>query len=118
MAVASILVGRLLGPEQYGQYTLAFVIPQLLFLFADFGMNQGIIKFTAAFRARGETGRIVALIRYSLLLRSAAGLSPLDIGSAVYQCPNSSYQPGEKARFWPDYGLGREHLSPEISLYL
>jgi len=27
MAIASILIGRLLGPELYGQYTLAIVVP-------------------------------------------------------------------------------------------
>ncbi|NIS80165.1 MAG: oligosaccharide flippase family protein, partial [Anaerolineales bacterium] len=49
-AIATIVVARLLGPELYGQYALALVIPTLLFLIADVGINQGIIKFSASLR--------------------------------------------------------------------
>ncbi len=48
MAIASILIARFLGPELYGQYTLALVIPSLLFLFTDlpykgiFWVGQGL----------------------------------------------------------------------------
>jgi len=51
-AVATIIIARLLGPELYGQYALALVIPQLLFLFADVGINQGLTKFSASLRAQ------------------------------------------------------------------
>jgi O-antigen/teichoic acid export membrane protein len=74
MAIASILIGRLLGPELYGQYTLAFVIPQLLFLFTDLGINQGVMKYAAGFNAKGETSRSARLIKYSLLLKTLVGM--------------------------------------------
>jgi O-antigen/teichoic acid export membrane protein len=74
MAIASILIGRLLGPELYGQYTLAFVVPQLLFLFTDLGINQGVIKYSASFNAKGETSRSARLIKYSLLLKTLVGM--------------------------------------------
>jgi O-antigen/teichoic acid export membrane protein len=74
MAIAAILVGRLLGPELYGQYTLVFTIPQLLFLFTDLGINQGVMKYAASFNARGETGRTIRIIKYALLLRALAGI--------------------------------------------
>lgn len=67
MAIASILIARLLGPELYGQYTLALVVPSLLFLFTDLGINQGVIKFTASLRARGETNRL-ALLEYEKMI--------------------------------------------------
>jgi len=73
MAIASILVARFLGPELYGQYTLALVVPSLLFLFTDLGINQGIIKFTASFRARGETNRLAKIVKYAMLLKVAVG---------------------------------------------
>jgi len=73
MAIASILIARFLGPELYGQYTLAFVVPQLLYVFTDLGINQGIIKFTASLRAKGETNRITRIIKYGLLLRAVTG---------------------------------------------
>jgi len=75
MAIASILIGRFLGPELYGQYTLALVVPQLLFLFTDLGINQGIIKFTASLRSKGETNRITKIIKHGLILRASTGIA-------------------------------------------
>lgn len=75
MAIASILIGRFLGPELYGQYTLALVVPQLLFLFTDLGLNDGIIKFTASFHVKGETNRLTKIIQYGLLLKASIGLT-------------------------------------------
>src|SRR3990170_6533615 len=75
MAISSILIARFLGPELYGQYTLALVVPQLLFLFTDLGINQGIIKFTANLRAKGETNRITKIIKYGLLVKASTGIA-------------------------------------------
>ncbi|MGQ9640634.1 MAG: oligosaccharide flippase family protein [Candidatus Bathycorpusculaceae bacterium] len=75
MAIASIIIARFLGPELYGQYTLALVVPQLLFLFTDLGINQGIIKFTASFRVMKETHRIKRTIKYGLMLRAVIGIA-------------------------------------------
>ncbi len=74
MAVASILVGRFLGPDLYGQYTLAFLIPQLLYLFADLGIGQGVTKFAAGLNAKGELNRLTKMLKYALLLRAAVGI--------------------------------------------
>lgn len=75
LAIASIFVARFLGPELYGQYTLALVVPQILFLFTDLGINQAIIKFTASFRAKGETNRLARIVKYGLLLKASIGLA-------------------------------------------
>ncbi|MGB9693948.1 MAG: oligosaccharide flippase family protein [Fervidobacterium sp.] len=74
VAIASIIIARFLGPELYGQYTLALVTPQLLFLFTDLGINQGIIKYAADLRQKGEGSRIIKIIEYGMLLRAAAGI--------------------------------------------
>lgn len=79
MAVASILIARLLGSELYGQYTLALVVPQLLFLFTDLGISQGIIKFAASFRLRNENDRIARIVKYGLTLRASAGIAIFSI---------------------------------------
>ena len=75
MAIGSILVGRFLGSELYGQYTLTLVIPQILLIFTDLGINQGIIKFTASLRAKGENERIAEIIKYGTLLKTAVGIA-------------------------------------------
>ena len=41
-AIASIIIARILGPELYGQYVLALVVPSMLFLVTGFGINQGL----------------------------------------------------------------------------
>lgn len=83
MAIASILIGRFLGPELYGQYALALVVPQLLFLFTDLGINQGIIKFTANLRSKGENNRILKIIKYGLILRASTGIAIFIINYAL-----------------------------------
>ncbi|XHH09191.1 MAG: flippase [Candidatus Bathyarchaeia archaeon] len=73
LAVGSIVAGRLLGPELYGQYTLILVVPSLLFLFTDLGVNQGIIKFISYMRVKGQTDKISNIIYSGLFLRFAIG---------------------------------------------
>jgi O-antigen/teichoic acid export membrane protein len=74
LAVGAILIGRVLGPEVYGQYTLVIVVPQVLYVFADLGINQGVTKFMAAFNARNEKERMFRVLRNSILLKALAGL--------------------------------------------
>lgn len=74
MAISTILVGRLIGSELYGKYTLALVIPSLLLLFADLGINQGIIKFTASLRLKGETHRATKIIKHGLMIKAITGV--------------------------------------------
>jgi len=72
-AIAAIAVARILGPELYGQYALALVIPQIFFLFADLGINQGLIKFSASLSKQGESGRIMQLIKHGMVFKAALG---------------------------------------------
>jgi O-antigen/teichoic acid export membrane protein len=74
LAIASILIARFLGPELYGQYALALLLPQVLFLFTDLGITQGITRFTAALKSKGETNRIPSIIKHGLLIRALIGL--------------------------------------------
>lgn len=53
-AVAIILIARLLGPSEYGVYTLAFVIPGLLQLFFGFSVNDAIIRYSAYYISLGR----------------------------------------------------------------
>jgi len=73
LAATSILVARFLGPELYGQYNLALVIPNLLFIFADLGISQGIIKFAASFNLNAENDRIAAIVKKLLVIKASIG---------------------------------------------
>jgi stage V sporulation protein B len=74
LAVSAILIARLLGSDSYGQYSLVIVVPQLLFLFTDLGLNQGITKFASDFQAQGDFKRLAAIIKHGLLIRSLMGI--------------------------------------------
>ncbi len=45
--VAITIIARLLGPSQYGVYTLSILIPSILLNFLGFGVNSGITRFAA-----------------------------------------------------------------------
>jgi O-antigen/teichoic acid export membrane protein len=83
LAIASILIARFLGPELYGQYTLALVIPQVLFFFTDLGISQGITKFTADLRSKGENSRIPNIIKHGITIRTLIGLAIFAINYAL-----------------------------------
>lgn len=102
-AVSTILIGRFLGPELYGQYALAIVVPQLLFLFADIGINQGLMKFSASLRSKGETSQLVPLIKHALIFRVMIGL--------VISAANFAF-----AGYFATYLLNRPDLEPYISI--
>ena len=82
-AITVIIIARLLGPDQYGVYALALVIPGLLQLFIGFGVNTAIIRFSAYAISQGRpdearryttngiyflwsTGAILTLLNYVL----------------------------------------------------
>jgi stage V sporulation protein B len=73
-AVVSILIARFLGPDDYGLYSLSLVIPQIFFLDTDFGIREGIIKFTIEANKKGQLDLGIKIIKYSMLIRALAGI--------------------------------------------
>ena len=70
-AIGAIVVARLLGPLNYGLYTLTVTIPPLLVALADVGMNYALVRLPARLRAEGEHGRANRLIRLGFILKLA-----------------------------------------------
>lgn len=75
MAIGSIIVARVLSSDAYGQYSLALVVPQILLLFTELGISQGITKLAAELHAKGETDKIKKIVTHGLLLRAIAGIA-------------------------------------------
>ncbi|MEM1843209.1 MAG: oligosaccharide flippase family protein, partial [Desulfurococcaceae archaeon] len=46
-AICGIVVANLLGPELYGIYSLAFVIPGFLIVFTGLGVNAALTRYIA-----------------------------------------------------------------------
>ncbi|MHA1839743.1 MAG: flippase [Candidatus Ranarchaeia archaeon] len=74
LAIGLIVIPRLLGSDQYGLYTLSFILPSLLALFADFGVNAGLIRFSASLRAKGENKKAADIIKHGFLFKAAVSL--------------------------------------------
>jgi O-antigen/teichoic acid export membrane protein len=71
LAVGAIIVARLLGPSNYGLYTLTVTIPTLLVAVSDAGMNFALIRLPARVRSEGNRARANRLIRLGFLLKLA-----------------------------------------------
>ena len=53
-AVTVIVIARLLGPSEYGAYTLVVLVPNILLNFLGLGVNSGITRYAAYHLARNE----------------------------------------------------------------
>jgi O-antigen/teichoic acid export membrane protein len=67
MALASILVARILGPENYGLYVLAMIPPSFLTTLSNFGISQALIKFCAQFRYERKNRKMISLIKTGMV---------------------------------------------------
>ena len=69
LAIGVIVVARLLGPLNYGLYTLTVTIPVLLIALADVGMNYALIRIPTRLRAEGDHARANRLIKLGFILK-------------------------------------------------
>ena len=52
--VAITIIARLLGPSQYGVYTLSILIPSILLNLLGFGVSSGITRYAAYHLSQGR----------------------------------------------------------------
>jgi len=69
-ALLTIVLVRVLGPEDYGIFALALSVASLVFLPADFGISQSTARFVA--EHRGERERIAEVMADGLKLKVAS----------------------------------------------
>jgi stage V sporulation protein B len=62
-AVTAIFLARLLGPDGYGVYTLAFVVPSLLSLFVGLGVNISVTRYVAYYVSSGDIEKAKSVTR-------------------------------------------------------
>ncbi|MEM2280983.1 MAG: oligosaccharide flippase family protein [Candidatus Bathyarchaeia archaeon] len=98
MAVGTIILARLMTPEEYGLYSIALIPSYMAILFRDWGVNSAITKYTASLRAENkenETRRIIfAGLIFEIIIGLILSLTLISlstfIASAVFQRPESS----------------------------
>jgi O-antigen/teichoic acid export membrane protein len=73
-AVALILIARLLGPAEYGVYSLALLVPNILQLFAGFGLIAAVTRYAAHYSSLGMRGVAVRYTRNAIIVMMATAV--------------------------------------------
>jgi len=98
MAIGTIILARIITPEEYGLYSIALIPSYMAVLFRDWGVNSALIKFTASLKTRKRDKEIVEIIKAGLIFETATGsilslalifLSGF-IASTIFNRPESS----------------------------
>lgn len=72
-AVSSIVVARLLGPSDFGLFSLSLVAPTLLQLFTHFGTRTAVTKYVAEQMALGNVERARRFAQSAMIFSILAG---------------------------------------------
>jgi len=99
MAIATIILGRLLTPDEYGLYGIVLIPVTTINLFRDWGINSAITKYIATFRASRREDEIHDFILAGLIFEVVSGvaLSFLSfflasfIASTIFHRPESQF---------------------------
>ena len=73
-ALGTIIITRLLSPDEYGLYTVAMVPAMMIGLFRDWGVNSAVVRYVPYYRARGEEDRVKAVLKAGLTFAVFTGL--------------------------------------------
>ncbi|MEM2363716.1 MAG: oligosaccharide flippase family protein [Candidatus Nezhaarchaeales archaeon] len=79
-AICAMIVARLLGPELYGIYALAFVVPGFLMLFTDYGVSPALTRFVALHESRGEGGMVLRVLKVGLPFSFTVSIAVFIVG--------------------------------------
>jgi len=69
LALTSVFVARLLGPKDYGLYTVILVVPSFLIAFSDLGISPAITNFSARLHIEGNDRKVAYLIKTGILFK-------------------------------------------------
>jgi stage V sporulation protein B len=82
-AVGTIIIAALLGPANYGLYSIALTAPSIIVLFRDWGVTFAMIRYTAQSNAENKTASIRSIYLSGLLFEIALGIALLIIGFSL-----------------------------------
>jgi len=74
LGLTSIVMARILGPEDYGLYSLALIPASLISSLIALGINSAIINFVAKRSKRGEEGEVRKVVTYGGIYSLVSGL--------------------------------------------
>jgi O-antigen/teichoic acid export membrane protein len=74
-AVGAIFTARILGPDNYGLYTIALAAPNLIATFRDWGINTAIVKYSAEYNGENKQDKIRSIFISGLFFELIMGIS-------------------------------------------
>ena len=75
MAVGTIILARLMLPEEYGVYAVALIPSMMINHFHDWGIGPAMTKYIAQYRAANKEEDIHDIIAAGLIFKTATGLA-------------------------------------------
>jgi O-antigen/teichoic acid export membrane protein len=85
LAITAIVTARLLGPEDYGLYSIILTIPSILVTVSDLGISPALTRYSASLGSSQEEPKIVNLIEIGLLSKI---IFTIIIGSVMFLLAN------------------------------
>ena len=74
LAVGHIAIARLLGPERYGQYIIALIVPTTLASVMTLGIPSGLIKHVSEAMVKNR-GAVAGYFKAALVVATAVGIA-------------------------------------------
>jgi O-antigen/teichoic acid export membrane protein len=74
-AVGTIIIGLLLGEDNYGLYAIALTAPMMISLFRNWGVSFAMIRYSAQSNAEGQTSNIRGIFMAGLIFEIAMGIA-------------------------------------------
>ena len=79
-AVGTVIIAILLGPENYGLYSIVLTAPILIVLFRDWGVNFAMVRYTAQDIAENKAHHVRSIFMAGLIFEIVMGLALSFIG--------------------------------------
>src|SRR5665647_111015 len=74
-AVGTIVIARLLGPENMGLYAIALAAPNLIATFRDWGVTTAMIKYSAEYNSENDVAKVRSVFVSGLAFEIIVGLA-------------------------------------------
>ncbi|MFN4059410.1 MAG: oligosaccharide flippase family protein [Paracoccus hibiscisoli] len=71
---ANVILARLMGPEQFGQYALGFALASVVVVLASGGMPFGAVRFVPRYLTGGDLAAMRRFCRTSLIVTAIGGI--------------------------------------------
>ena len=79
LAFSAIIVARLLGPNEYGLYSIALILPSYVYLILRLGFSSTITRYVAKYASEGKQKKAISFSYSVSIIHLAAGLFVLGL---------------------------------------